>query len=56
MNFFENKLPVAKAWLLESSNILLESSDNSLLTHKKKNFVIDLLWKTACILNQANYL
>ena len=45
--FFENKLPVAKAWLLESANILLESSDNSLLTDKKKNFVIDLLWKTA---------
>ena len=45
--FFENKLPVAKAWLLESSNILLESSDNSLLTDTKKSFVIDLLWKTA---------
>ena len=45
--FFENKLHVAKAWLLESSNILLESSDNSLLTDTKKSFVIDLLWKTA---------
>ena len=45
--FFENKLPVAKAWLLECSNILLESGDNSLLTDTKKSFVIDLLWKTA---------
>jgi len=45
--FFKNKLPVAKDWLLESSNILLESSDGSLLTDTKKSFVIDLLWKTA---------
>ena len=45
--FFEDKLFVAKDWLLESSNILLQSKDSSMLTYEKKNFVIDLLWKTA---------
>jgi uncharacterized protein (TIGR02302 family) len=50
---FDNKLLVAKDWLLEASNILLESSDNSLLTNKKKNFVIDLLWKTALFIESG---
>ena len=45
--FLEENLAVAKDWLLESSGILLESKDNSLLTSEKKSFVIDLLWKTA---------
>ena len=45
--FLEENLAVAKDWLLESSDILLESKDNSLLTSEKKSFVIDLLWKTA---------
>jgi uncharacterized protein (TIGR02302 family) len=44
---FEEKLPEAQDWLLESSNILLESKDNLMLTDKKKSFVVDLLWKTA---------
>ena len=45
--FLEENLAIAKDWLLESSDILLESKDNSLLTSEKNSFVIDLLWKTA---------
>ena len=51
--YFEDKLLVAKDWLLEASNILLESNNNSLLTEKKKNFVIDLLWKTALFIESG---
>jgi len=46
-NFLEENLLVAKDWLLESSDILLQSKDDSMLTNEKKSFVIDLLWKTA---------
>jgi len=52
-DFFDDKLMVAKDWLIESSKILLESKDSSLLTEKKKNFVIDLLWKTALFIESG---
>ena len=49
----KDKFPVAKDWLLESSNILLQSKDSSTLTYEKKNFVIDLLWKTALFIESG---
>lgn len=51
--YLAEKLPVARDWLLESSEILLQSKDNSLLTNNKKNFVIDLLWKTALFIESG---
>ena len=51
--YLAEKLPVARDWILESSEILLQSKDNSLFTNNKKNFVIDLLWKTALFIESG---
>ncbi len=51
--FLEEKLSVARDWLLESSKILLQNKDSSMLTYEKKNFVIDLLWKTALFIESG---
>ena len=50
---FENKLNIAKEWLLEAANILNKDKNAKTLNSNNYNFVIDLLWKTALFIESG---